>query len=245
MPPNVTFKQLTPHIHKLDLPFFGGRLPVGVWLVHGPEGWVVVDAGAPSFEQLILEQILKQTGGERPHLLILTHGHQDHAAAAQQMRDEWKLPIAAGRDEIPYLIGSERYRRIPARSPIYGLAQLSPPALFGRNVQRPLDEGMRLDGMEVFHAPGHAPGMVALLHREDRALICGDAFANLGGKLGDPLAPFTYDMPLNHQSQARLIELDFDHLLVSHGPPLMNDGRAKARALVEGRRQRMAKRISG
>lgn len=241
MPPNPTFTRVTPHIYKLDLPFFGGRLPVGVWLVQNAEGWVVVDAGAPPFEKLILEEILKQTGGERPHLLILTHGHLDHAAAAQLMRDEWELLIAAGRDEIPYLIGSERYRRIPARSLLYGVMQGSPPALFGRNVQRPLDEGMRLDGLEVFHVPGHAPGMVALLHHEDRALICGDAFTNLGGKLGDPLALFTYDMPLNHQSQARLVGLDFDHLLVSHGPPVMNEGRAKARALVEGRGKKKSK----
>jgi hypothetical protein len=40
--------------------------------------------------------------------------------------------------------------------------------------------------------------------------------------------PFTYDMGLNHKSQARLITLPFDHLLVSHGDPIMNTGRQEA-----------------
>ena len=57
-----TFAQVTPHIYKLDLPFFGGRQPVGVWLVRDDAGgWVLVDAGAPGFEKTIFEQVLAQT----------------------------------------------------------------------------------------------------------------------------------------------------------------------------------------
>ncbi len=227
-----TFTQLTPHIFRLEQPF---RAPVGVWLVKSGDGWFVIDAGAPSFEDALFEQILKQTGGARPKLLILTHGHLDHAAAAQRMHDEWRVPVAAGRLEIPYLTGPQRYNKIPADSFLYRLLQLSPPPMIGRNARYPLDEGMRLDGLEVFHAPGHAPGMVALLHHADRALICGDVFLSRGGKVSDPLGPFTYDMKLNRQSQAKLAALDFDHLFPSHGPPLMNSGRQQAQAWVQKR----------
>jgi len=229
------FEQITPHIHKLNLLAFGGILPVGVWLVQGAGGWTVVDAGAPSFEKLILEQILVQTGGAIPKHLILTHGHADHGAAAQLMREQWNLLIAAGRAEIPYLVGPAHYNRIPSPSLQYRLLQISGPPLIGRNVQLPLDEGMHIGDLAVFAAPGHAPGQVALLHRADRALICGDAFANFGGRLGDPLAAFTYDMDLAHRSQARLAELEFDHLLASHGPPVMNTAREEIRALFAHR----------
>jgi glyoxylase-like metal-dependent hydrolase (beta-lactamase superfamily II) len=238
--PTPTFTQITPHVFKLDLPFAGGRIPVGVWLIRAEDGWTVVDAGAPGFEDVTLKQILVQTGGEIPRRLILTHGHLDHAAAAQRMRDEWKLLIAAGRAEIPYLLGPAHYNHIPGHL-LYRLLQLSSPPLIGRNVQLPLDEGMRLDGLEVFEVPGHAPGMVALLHQDDRALICGDTFGNLGGKLGDPLRPFTYDPALNHQSQAKLAALDFDHLLASHGPPIMNEGRARVQALLASREKKKKK----
>ncbi len=231
--PTPTFAKITPHIYKIDLPFAGGRLMVGVWLVQEPDGWVMIDAGGPGFEKLLLEQVLVQTGGQLPKMLVLTHGHGDHGAAAQRVREEWKIPIAAHRAELPYLIGPARYNRIPSRYLPYKLLQLSSPALVGRNVQVPLDDGRRLGDLVVYHAPGHAPGMIALLHPGDRALICADAFMSRGGKVSDPFAPFTYDMALNRQSQARLVTLDFDHLLASHGEPLLNTGREQARAFVE------------
>jgi glyoxylase-like metal-dependent hydrolase (beta-lactamase superfamily II) len=91
----------------------------------------------------------------------------------------------------------------------------------------------------VYHVPGHAPGMVALLHPADRALLCADTFYNLGGKLGDPASPFTYDMALNQASQARLAELDFDHLIPSHGPAIMNTGRQAAQAVIDKRKKKV------
>lgn len=235
---NPTFAQVTPHIYKLNLTFLGGRFRVGVWLVQGADGWTVVDAGLPDLKEQIMQQILTQTGGEIPQRIILTHGHWDHAGAAQAMREQWKAPIAAGRDELPYLIGPGHYNRIKAKAPLYRVLQISPPALVGRNIQLPLDEGMRLDGLEVFHVPGHSPGMIALLHADDRALISGDTFGNSRGKLEDPPDYFTYDPALNRRSQAKLAALDFDHLLVSHGSPVMNDGQKQASALVESRKKK-------
>lgn len=233
--PNPSFAQITPHIFKLDLPF---AVPVGVWLVKSDSGWTVIDAGAPNFEDVVMKEILKHTNGEKPRTLILTHGHADHGAAAIRMLDEWRVRVAAGRAEEPFLTGASRYRLIPADNWLYPFIQLSSPPLFGRSVHLPLDAGMTVEGLEVYAAPGHAPGQVALLHRRDGALICGDAFTNLGGKLGDPLAPFTYDMDLARQSQARLAELDFEHLLVSHGPIILGEGLKRAKALLASRNKR-------
>jgi glyoxylase-like metal-dependent hydrolase (beta-lactamase superfamily II) len=224
--PVQSFQSVTPHIYRLEQPFLRGRLRVNVWLVRDAEGWVMVDAGAPGFEKL-LEQVLAQTGGEKPRILVLTHGHTDHAAAAQRIREDWKIPIAAHRDEFPYLIGPARYASIKAKNPIYKLLQISAPPLVGRNVQVPLDDGSKIGELIAYHSPGHAPGLLAFLHTGDRALISGDTFMHLG-KLSDPFMPFTYDMGLNHKSQARLITLPFDHLLVSHGEPIMNTGRQEA-----------------
>ena len=231
----ATFEQITPHIHKLDLPFAGGRLMVGVWLVQEADGWVQVDAGAAGQQQTIMDQVLAKTGGQRPKLLVLTHGHADHAAGAQRIREEWKTPIAAHRAEIPYLIGPDRYNKIESKFLPYKLLQMSPPPLVGRNIQIPLEEGQHLGDLVVYHVPGHAPGMAALLHPGDRALLAADAFMSRGGKISDPFSPFTYDMRLNHHSQARLVTLDFDHLLPSHGTPLLKTGRQQARDYVEQR----------
>ena len=132
---NPTFAQVTPHIYKLNLTFLGGRFRVGVWLVRSDDGWTVVDAGLPDLAEPVMQQILNQTNGEIPQRIILTHGHWDHAGAAQAMREKWKAPIAAGRDELPYLIGPGHYNRIKAKAPLYRILQISPPALVGRNIQ--------------------------------------------------------------------------------------------------------------
>jgi glyoxylase-like metal-dependent hydrolase (beta-lactamase superfamily II) len=227
------FEQVTPHIFKLDLPFLAGRIAVGVWLVQQNGGWTVVDAGAPGFEELILRQILACTGGRPPDRLVFTHGHIDHAAAAEMMVDRWGLPVAAGRAEIPYILGPTPYRRVEPAWWAYRLLQRSGPPLIGRNVQLPLDEGMTVDGLQVFHVPGHAPGMVALLHPADRALLAADVFSHGRGRLAEPISAFTYDIALNRQSMRKLAALDFDHLLPSHGRPILGDGKARAAAFVQ------------
>ena len=242
--PTPTYAKITPHIYKLDLPLAGGRLMVGVFLVQEADGWVLVDAGAPGFIKTVMEQTLAQTGGQLPKMLLLTHGHGDHGAAAQRIREEWKIPVAAHRDEIPYLIGPRWYNQIPTRFLPYKLGQLSAPALVGRNVQVPLDDGRRLGDLVIYHVPGHAPGLVALLHPGDRALICGDTFMNRNSKLSDPFALFTYDMALNRESQARLATLDFDHLIVSHGEPILNTGRQAIRDFVAKDEQKAAGRMA-
>jgi len=225
--PDKTFAQVTPHIARLDLPL--GMITVAVFLVRGDDGWTVIDTGPENHEKVVMDAVLAHTRGEKPRLLILTHGHPDHAGNAARLRTEWRLKVAAGRREIPYLTEPVFYRKIPAHTPLHYLFNLfAQPAMIGKSVDLPLDEKMIIAGMEVFHVPGHAPGMVALLQRADRALICADTFTSRGGRLGDPMAFLTYDPTLNHQSQAKLAALDFDHLLVSHGPAIMNDGTAKA-----------------
>ncbi len=230
-----TFSQLTPHIYHLNLPFIA-NITVGVFLVRSDDGWTLIDTGAETHRQVVRDATLAQTGGEKPKRLILTHGHPDHAANAVPLRTEWRLKVAAGRDEIRYLTEPVFYRKLPAHTPLFYLFNLfTQPAMLGRGVDLPLDEKMIVAGMEVIHVPGHTPGMIALLHHADRALICADAFMNLGGRLGDPFQFFTYNPKLNHQSQAKLAGLDFDHLLPSHGPVIMNEGRRAARVWVEKR----------
>lgn len=235
--PELKFERITPHIFKLDLPYFGGRIPVGVWLVRHEGVWTVVDAGAPGFEQMVIRQILACTGGQPPRRLVFTHGHIDHGAAAEMMVERWGLPVAASRAEIPYILGPTRYRRVQPNWWGYRLLQRSGPSLIGRNVQLPLDEGMMVDGMEVLHVPGHSPGMVALLHRADRALLTGDVFTNVRDRLSEPMAVFTSDPARNRESMRKLAALDFDHLLASHGPAMLVEGKARAQAFVSKLRE--------
>jgi len=229
---NESFTKVTPHISRLDLSK-GGK--VAVYLVQGPKAgeWTLVDTGVESQADTVMQAVLTFTKSQKPQHLILTHGHPDHAGGALKIRKTWDLKVAAGRAEIPYLTEPVFYRKIKAHTPMHYLTfLLAQPAMIGRGIDLPLDDKSVLDGMTAYVGEGHTPGHVALLHREDRALICGDVFRNTGG-LGDPPGNTTYDPKLNHQNQARLSLLDFDHLLPSHGGPITNDGRKQAQALAE------------
>lgn len=222
-----TFTQVTPHIARLELS------AAAVFLVKGDEGWTMVDTGPEKETDTVMKAVLDYTKGAQPRVLILTHGHPDQAGGALKIRAAWRLRVAAGRAEIPYLTEPVFYRKIQGRSLrnyMAGLTML--PAMLGRGVDLPLDDGSLVSGMTVYHVPGHSPGMIALLHHADRALLCADVFANKGN-LADPSGAMTYDAKLNHKSQKRLAALDFDHLLPSQGAPIMNDGKRQAMELVE------------
>lgn len=229
---NESFTKVTPHISRLDLSK-GGK--VAIYLVQGSEadGWTLVDTGYESQADTVMQAVLQYTKGQKPHRLVLTHGHPDHASGALKIRSTWDLKVAAGRPEIPYLCEPVFYRKIKAHTPMHYLTfLLAQPAMNGRGIDLPLDDRSVLAGLTAYLVAGHTPGHIALLHREDRALICGDVFRNTGG-LGDPPGNTTYDPKLNHQAQARLSLLDFDHLLPGHGPVIMNDGRKQAQALAQ------------
>ena len=65
-----------------------GGFSVNVYVVHAPEGDVIVDAGAEP------EKILAAT--QRPVATILiTHGHADHVSALDEIRRETDAPVYA------------------------------------------------------------------------------------------------------------------------------------------------------
>jgi glyoxylase-like metal-dependent hydrolase (beta-lactamase superfamily II) len=227
-----SFTKVTPHIARLDLSK-GGK--VSIYLVQGTaeEGWSLVDTGYESQVDAVMQAVLAFTKGQKPHRLILTHGHPDHAGGALKIRNTWDLKVAAGRPEIEYLTDPVFYRKIKAHTPMhYVTFLLAQPAMLGRGVDLPLDNKSVIAGMTATLTEGHAPGHVALLHKADRALICGDVFRTQNG-VGDPPGNTTYNPSLNHQGQARLSLLDFDHLLPAHGAPLMNNARQQAQAWAE------------
>ena len=78
----------------------------------------------------------------------------------------------------------------------------------------------------VVHVPGHTPGSMAIHLPEHRALICGDAVANVNGPV---LGFFNGDRAGAIASFRRLSELDFDIACFGHGAPLLSGGSAALR----------------
>lgn len=147
-----------------------------------------------------------------PHepTVICSHNHFDHVGGGAQFDRVYLHP-----EEFPLL--DLAAGRVPTLE-VTLEADLSHAARFYRERERilPIEGGtvLELGGktVEVIHLPGHTPGSIGLLCREDRLLLAGDT-----------LSPqccifFRESLPLSVCADTvRSIEgLEFDHFLSSH-----------------------------
>ena len=75
---------------------FGLRIMmVNVFALTAPDGsWVLIDAGLPHSTSYIRSWARKKFGArERPLAIVLTHGHFDHAGAAEELAQGWDVPV--------------------------------------------------------------------------------------------------------------------------------------------------------
>jgi len=84
-----------------------------------------------------------------------------------------------------------------------------------------LDDGTTIDlggrTLEVIHTPGHSPGSICLLDRENRVLFTGDTF------YPGPLYAHTADVNIeDYRASLRLLASrtdEFDHVIPAHNEP--------------------------
>jgi len=171
--------------------------------------------------------VARATRGRGPQTILLTHAHYDHAGGLEALRAAWDPAILCHRDEVGFVTGQSDYRHLPSRGLGYSIGRL----LMGSTrwqlpVARDLERGQAVEGMAIIHLPGHTPGHIGFLHPEDRAMLCGDAVVNVGGRLSPSPALATQDPAAARSSLGRLGDLDYEHLLPSHGRPILGGGRA-------------------
>ena len=94
--------------------------------------------------------------------------------------------------------------------------------------------GSRIGPLEVVGAAGKSPGEVALFWRDRGILIVGDVIiGNPPGQCG-LLPERVMDDPARLRGNVRkLLELDFDILLVGDGAPILQNAKARLEELVE------------
>lgn len=188
---------------------------------------VLVDAGSPGDEKGILA-FLRSRAVDDLALIVLTHGHGDHAGAAAAVRRVTGAPIAVGRADSELVQQGTNGR-------------ITPQGLEARLIRRFVDfpfpafaPDLELDAPfdltpygvagRVIPAPGHTPGSLAVLTEQGEALV-GDLLRGgwLGGRLapGRPLPHYFFDDPAAMADALRRVLAQGPRVVFpGHGGPL-------------------------
>ena len=119
---------------RLDM----GGFEVNSYVLHAPEGDLIVDAGAEP--EKILARVTRPVAA-----ILITHGHHDHVGALDAVRRETDTPVYAH----------------PADAEGAGIEEYEPLRDGG-------DLVMAGETIKVLHTPGHSPGSVTFVVGKDQ-----------------------------------------------------------------------------
>lgn len=163
------------------------------YLVESQGEALIIDPGEPN------PKIVEGVTGMKVKYIVNTHAHPDHIAGDGYLKEELKAPLLVPRQDL------ELFRVLLGDA-------LQPEQL--------LQEGDRIEVgqlcFEVLHTPGHTPGSIVLLERQQRVIFSGDLL--FVGSIGRTDFPGGSDIEMQ-KSLKRLVKLEGDwQIYPGHGP---------------------------
>jgi len=153
-----------------------------LWCEHTLRGAVVDPGGDLPMVYAAIEQ-----AGIEIDMVLLTHGHIDHAAGARECADALAVKIVG-----PHKADAPLLSELSAQAKMFDMPPVKPV-----EPDQWLDEGDVVTlgdvSLSVLHTPGHSPGHIAFYDRVSRILQSGDVLFN--GSIGRT------DLPGGNQAQ--------------------------------------------
>ena len=146
-----------------------------------------------------------------PKMLINTHCHIDHILGNEFVSKEWNLDLHLNQLEIPLLDSSDKI------ADTYGFYNYKK---YNRK-KKLLNQGDKISfgksTLEILFTPGHSPGHISLLNKDQKIVISGDVLFN--GSIGRTDLPGGDYDTLIKSIKTKLFLLNDDTLVFcGHGP---------------------------
>jgi hydroxyacylglutathione hydrolase len=185
----------------------------------------IIDPGGDN--PLVLAELA--TLGLIPELILLTHGHVDHAGGAAELAEQLQIPIEGPHREDAFWLDN-----MDQHAEMFGLDDVS-----ACQPDRWLQDGDEIslgeERLQVLHCPGHTPGHVVFFNAGSRLAQVGDVLFN--GSIGRTDFPRGDHATLIRSIREKLFPLGDDvRFIPGHGPmstfgaerrnnPFVGDGR--------------------
>jgi len=185
------------------------------WILDCKEGVVLIDGG---MRENAVENIGKELksigkGWGDVKLILVTHKHGDHVKNLPRLVELTGAPVKAEEHEAPLIEAAVGVKA--------GKLKHKQVLNF-------------CGGIEVVHVPGHSEGNACYYLRKLKAMIAGDTvFGDPQGSLNPPPEKYCLDVKQATREIRRLLDYDFDHVLITHGKDVMVDAKARVKKLVE------------
>jgi glyoxylase-like metal-dependent hydrolase (beta-lactamase superfamily II) len=208
--------QITERIRCVEVARADGLI-TQVYILSCEGGIILVDVG---FTQLCLNNISAELreigkGWGDVRMVLITHAHGDHIDNLERVLE------LAGNPEV--IIGEGDEKMLEEQTGVKADAILDTGDLIGA-----------CGGIEVVRIPGHSDGNLCFYLRKERALIVGDTiFGDEDGSLYPPPEKYSSDAALAARGLSKLLNYDFDALLLSHGVNVLSGARRRVEDLVD------------
>ena len=171
---------------------------------------VVVDPGFYTPEEKETFYGMLSSRSLTPEAVLLTHAHSDHVFGARDVQDRFGIPVYMHPKEREVLVHNAKMSK---------LLGLTPPDCSFTTTDIAEGDILELAGIrfEVIETPGHTPGGVCYLDREDRTMLTGDTlFAGAIGRTDFVYGEYDDEIKAIME---KLIILDADiRIFPGHGP---------------------------
>jgi hydroxyacylglutathione hydrolase len=167
--PWFTVKEIFPKVWVID-----DHKAVNMYLIEGRDSSLLVDTGMGVAD--LASQVKKLTG--KPLIVVNTHGHSDHTGGNYQFR---KIFVNYADSSIARLNGTAESRANAAKNTLRGAVPEPDDTYKGKGFHSKyvsVKDGQffLLGGrqIQVIETPGHTPGSICLLDKENKLLFTGD-----------------------------------------------------------------------
>lgn len=207
-------RELAPDVYELPVTDDDAEQAIRAYLLEADGEATLIDVGFEETTDRLFAELDER--GVEPDRVVITHYDGDHVGGLSAVAERFEPTV--------YL-----------PEPTEG-ADVSPPDDVRVSAYRDGDE---VGPFEAVHLPGHCPENHGLVDESRGLAVAGDAVSGSdqrGLPAGYPILPpavFSDDLNRAEGSLERLLDYEFETLLVFHGSPIEADARAKLARFVD------------